>query len=265
MAEAWQSFFENHKQLYNEKLKAHARSPFYRLEAFKNGENVLSPIERSELQDVAGKTLLHLQCHAGLDTLSWAREGAIVTGADFAPEVINRARKVADELDIPATFLCMDLYKLPQYLEDKFDIVFTSFGVLDWLYDLKKWAAVVHHFLKPGGTFYLAEFHPVVWLFDDAFSNLTYSYFHSSDSNPAEPKTESKTWQLNIGNHNHPLSDVINALVGTGLKLEFLHEFPYSPYPCFSQSVPSNCGNWHIKGLENKIPLVYSLKFQKPE
>src|SRR5438105_3727978 len=98
MAEAWQSYFESHKQLYNEKLKAHARSPFYRLEAFKSGENVLSPIERAELKDVAGKTLLHLQCHSGLDTLSWARLGAVVTGADFAPEVINRARKVADEL-----------------------------------------------------------------------------------------------------------------------------------------------------------------------
>ena len=45
--------------------------------------------DREVLGDVAGKRLLHLQCHFGMDTLSWARLGAEVTGVDFSVEKLS--------------------------------------------------------------------------------------------------------------------------------------------------------------------------------
>src|SRR5207245_4913253 len=119
-----------------------------------------------ELGDVRGRTLLHLQCHFGLDTLSWARRGALVTGADFSPVGIETARALADELGLEARFVCSELYDLPNRLDGRFDIVYTSFGVLNWLPDIEGWSGVVDHFLSAGGTFYIAEFHPVTNVFE---------------------------------------------------------------------------------------------------
>ena len=133
--------------------------------------------------EVRGKSLLHLQCHFGLDTLSWAREGAQVTGMDFSPEGIRIARGLAEELNIPARFICCDLYDLPEHLDETFDRVFTSYGVLCWLPDIPRWAQIVGHFLKPGGVFYIAEFHPFSNVFkndgDETSLELAYPYFNT--------------------------------------------------------------------------------------
>jgi len=123
---------------------------------FRNGEVHLYPIEIEEVGDVRGKSLLHLQCHFGMDTMSWARLGADVTGLDFSDNAIETARQISAELEIPARFVCSNIYDAPNVLSEKFDIVFTSYGALCWLPDLKKWGEVVAHFVKPGGIFYIA-------------------------------------------------------------------------------------------------------------
>ena len=143
--------------------------PHYDVAAFKGGRTTLAPIERGEVGDVAGKTLLHLQCHFGLDTLSWAREGATVTGADFSPGAVAAARALSAATGVPGRFVCADLYALPETDElrgARFDVVFTSYGVLSWLPDLAAWARVVARFLAPGGAFHLVEYHPFVYLLD---------------------------------------------------------------------------------------------------
>ena len=144
----------------------HARSAFYDVEAFKAGQSRLLSIEREEVGDVRGKSLLHLQCHFGLDTLSWARLGAQATGVDFSAPAIRLARALNDELGLGATFVHSNVYDLPDALTGQFDIVYTSYGVLVWLPDLIRWAAVVAHFLEPGGTFYIVEGHPFMYVFD---------------------------------------------------------------------------------------------------
>src|SRR5512147_3253183 len=141
-----EDYLNSNQQLWNEWTGLHEQSPFYNVVGFKAGASTLRPIERQELTDVAGKTLLHLQCHFGLDTLSWARAGALATGVDLSDESIALARALSSELGIPATFVCSDILELPQALAGQFDIVFTSYGVLNWLHDLKSWAAVVAHF-----------------------------------------------------------------------------------------------------------------------
>ena len=158
----------------------HEKSPFYDLEGFKLGKDRLRSIELSELGDVLGKSLLHLQCHFGMDTLAWARRGAVVTGIDLSEKSISLARSLSQELKIPAQFHCSDIYQLPQNLSEKFDIVFTSYGVLHWLRDLKQWGEIIAHFLKPNGIFYIVEDHPSFRMFtteDDTKIRLANPYF----------------------------------------------------------------------------------------
>lgn len=140
---------------------------FYNVDEFKKGKITLKDIELAELGDVKNKSLLHLQCHFGLDTLSWARLGAEVTGVDFSEEAIEYAKRLSQELDIPARFICSNIYDTIELITDKFDIVFTSYGVLCWLPDLVEWAEIISHFLRCGGIFYIVEFHPVNNIFDN--------------------------------------------------------------------------------------------------
>ncbi len=262
-----QKFFDANKAVWNKKVSYHFKSDFYDVAGFRKGKNSLRFIELDELGDVKGKSMLHLQCHFGLDSLSWARLGAEVTAVDFSDEAIKTAKNLSAETGIEAEFICCNIYDLKEYLDREFDIVFTSYGVTGWLPDLKRWVDVISHFLKPSGTFYMVEFHPVAFMFDDNFEKLDYSYFKSG-----EPIKETVTGtyadrnaDINEAQYswNHSLSEVINNLTASNLKLQFLNEFPFSVYNCFMNTVKGTDGWWRIKGLEDIIPLMYSLKAVK--
>ena len=139
----------------------HEGSDFYDLEGFKRGGIRLREYELAEMGPVAGREVLHLQCHFGLDTLSFARLGARATGVDFSAAAIRLARTLADELGLEARFVESSLDALPSRLEGDFDLVYTSRGVLSWLPDLGAWARLIAHYLRPGGQFYISEVHPV--------------------------------------------------------------------------------------------------------
>ena len=268
--------FENEKNanraLWNEWTDIHEKSEFYDLEGFKSGKIRLNQIERDELGDVTGKSLLHLQCHFGLNTLSLARLGAKVTGVDFSDKSIALARSLAKELDIDAQFVLSDIEKLTDNLTGLFDIVFTSYGVLAWLPDLTRWAGVIAHFLKPGGIFYMAEFHPFAWIFDDAPSatepTIVQPYF--GDGQPHEWKEEGSYADRSVETKHtvsyewmHPLSEIINSLIGAGLRIDFLHEFPYTVYEQFPFVEKCPDGYWRLKDKSNSLPLVFSVKATK--
>jgi len=186
-------YLRNNRELWNEITPIHAQSKFYDVEGFKKGSSsMLYPVEFEEMGDVSGKSLLHLQCHFGMDTLSWARLGAKVTGVDFSDKSIDLARSLSDELGIEADFVCCNIYDLPAKLSERFDIVYTSGGVLCWLPDLKKWAEIISHFLKPGGFFYILEGHPFSCVFDDSPDatelKVKYPYFHGPEPDKWEPE-----------------------------------------------------------------------------
>ncbi len=129
-------FFIANRELWNTRTPLHAESDFYNLAAFKAGDSSLCGIEPVEMGSIRGKSILHLQCHFGLDTLSLSRLGASVTAVDFSDAAIASAQSLADELNISARFLCCNVLDLPEHLDGEFDVVFTSFGVLGWLPDL---------------------------------------------------------------------------------------------------------------------------------
>lgn len=239
-------------------------SSFYDQAGFMAGKDSLTEIETNALGDVSGKSLLHLQCHFGQDSLSLARRGARVTGIDFSDKAIDTARQINDQLGLDATFLVSDVYSLPEALEGTFDIVFSTFGAIPWLPDLEKWAAVVGHFLKPGGVFYLAEFHPTLYMFNFDSFKVEYSYFNENTpyeevvtgtyADPDAPITAKEFFW------NHDLAEVIGSLMGQGLKLVEFREYDYSPYSCFPNMVEKEPGRFVWGNFGVRLPHVFSVK-----
>ncbi len=250
------------KQTWNNKTDIHIASEFYDVEGFLNGKSTLNDIELKILGDVSGKKILHLQCHFGQDTISFARMGAKATGVDLSDKAIERAREFAEKLNLDVTFVCCDIYEAPTFIDEKFDIVFTSYGTIGWFPDLEKWANVVSHFLKPNGKFVMADFHPVVWMFDNDFETVFYNYFNVEPivenetgtyaDRDAEIAAKTITW-------NHPISEILNSLIKSGLEINSFEEYDYSPYNCFNKTEEFEKGKFRIKPLENKIPMVYSI------
>jgi SAM-dependent methyltransferase len=262
-----EKYFETNKSLWNGRTPFHEKSAFYDVESFKKGKSSLNFIELEELGDVSGKSLLHLQCHFGMDTISWARLGAQVTGVDFSAKAIDLARSLAAEVGENPRFMCSNVYDLKDILDGQFDIVFTSYGTITWLPDINRWAEIVSHFLKKGGVFYMVEFHPLLWILDDNFEKIQYSYFHTekpfTDETQGSYADRNTDFKHTSYSWTHPLGTIINALVDLGLRIEFLHEFPFSVYNCFPNMIQGEDGWWRFKGLEDKIPLLFSLKASK--
>lgn len=261
-------YLSANRALWNKWAEVHVASAFYDVDGFKAGRSSLHPPEIAEVGDVAGTSLLHLQCHFGLDTLSWARRGAEVTGVDFSDRAIELARSLAAELGIPARFVHSDVYALPEVLRGEFDIVFTSYGVLWWLPDLRRWADVVAHFLKPGGLFSLVEFHPFAAVFEsEGVTDLQPRYPYFSGPEPMRIETSGSYATSTPGYQgveygwNHPLSEVVAALLASGLRIESLRELPATVYPSFPFLERGEDGLWRLPGaLDGMIPLQYSLK-----
>ncbi|MCU0322633.1 MAG: class I SAM-dependent methyltransferase [Chitinophagaceae bacterium] len=263
-----QNYIEINRQSWNKRTETHLKSEFYDLDNFINGKNSLNDIELNLLGDIHGKSILHLQCHFGQDTISLERLGATVTGIDLSDKAIECAKQIAKETNSKAKFICCDVYDLPNQLENKFDIVFTSYGTIGWLPDLNKWAKIISRFLKPKGQFVFVEFHPVIWMFDNNFEKIGYRYFNSGAIVETNSGTYAdKTADLIVSDvsWNHSISEVVNSLINNGLEIKSLDEFDYSPYNCFNKTVEIEHKKYRIAHLENKIPMVYSIAATKKE
>jgi SAM-dependent methyltransferase len=256
------NYKEINKKSWNKRTEAHINSEFYDNESFLKGRNSLNKIEMGLLGDLSGKSILHLQCHFGQDTISLARLGADATGVDLSDRSIDTAKQLASQTKTNAKFICCDIYDLPNHLDEQFDIVFTSYGTIGWLPDLDKWANVVSSFLKPGGKFVFVEFHPVVWMFDDDFNEVKYNYFNAEPiSETLEGTYADKEAEMvqDYVSWNHNLAEVFTSLMNEGLKIESFNEYDYSPYNCFNKTIEIGPGKFRIEHMDNKIPMVYSL------
>ncbi len=259
--------YEHNRQSWNELTILHAESDFYDLASFKKGKTSLNQIEMEELGDVKGKKLLHLQCHFGMDTLSLAKEGAEVVGIDISDTSIQKAKELSNKLDIPAKFFRSNIYDLENVLNRRFDIIYTSYGAINWLSDLGSWAKIINRYLKPGGIFYMIEFHPFIYTLNKN-SEIANSYFKTK---PIESfvkrsytdKSEVFYEDLKHIEWHHSLSEVLNSLISNGLIIEFLNEFPYQVYNCFPNLIEIESGKWVSAKYKDSIPHMYSIKARK--
>jgi len=256
---------------WDERVDVHKQSDFYDVKEFLKGEQTLDPIELEEVGDVSDKSLLHLMCHFGMDTLSWARLGAIATGVDFSEKAITLAKDLSKQIGVNARFIASDIYNLPEVLDEDFDVVFTSGGVLTWLPDLDKWAKVVARHVKRGGFFYIREFHPVSYVFDDDEGveelRLRYPYFHSGPMRFEEGGTYADS-SSDIKSRvtyewSHSLSEVINSIVNAGMRIDFFNEFPFTTWRELPFMIQSDDGRWVLPSHQDSLPLMFSLKATK--
>lgn len=253
---------------WNERTQVHVNSRFYDNTSFLAGRSSLMAPELALLGDLSGKTLLHLQCHFGQDTLSLARMGAKVTGLDLSDVAIAEARKLNAQLGLDADFVEGNVLEMDRLLGGRaFDVVFTTYGVVGWLPELTQWGRLIAQHLKPGGRLILVEFHPAVWMFDDNFEYIAYSYFNReviTEEGVGTYTDGGEGLQLRSVSWNHSLSEVLGALLGAGLRINHFEEYDYSPYDCFSRTTPAPGGNYYIAGMEGKLPLMYSVAAEKP-
>lgn len=259
------------RAMWDEKVPGHLRSEIYDVDGFKAGRLSLQRHEIEDLGDVAGKDLVHLQCHIGLDTLSWARLGARATGLDFSAASVEAAAALAGEVSLSTQFVVADVYDAPRALNAAYDIVYTGVGALCWLPDLDRWAAVVRELLRPGGELYLFEFHPVEWILDgdgQGGVGIAYDYFTppegwSGDSvsyaDAGSPTLAKATVQW-----NHPLGEVVTALVAAGLRIESLRELDRSVLRRWDGMELTADGMYRMQPPAPALPLMYVLRARRP-
>ena len=268
---------QTNRRRWDELAPLHVDSEFYDAAGVAAGGSSLRSIEVEEVGDVAGRSLLHLQCHIGLDTISWAQRGARVTGVDFSESSVAAARALATKCGVAAEFICSAVETLPEALAGQFDVVFTSYGVLCWLSDLPAWGRTIAHFLKPGGFFYLVDIHPFAAVFNDTAGpkveeelRIAYPYFSDGRAIVCQTRGSYADREAAVVNNlsyqwSHPLGEIIDALLGAGLRLEYLHEFPVCFYSRFPAMTLGEDGWWRLTGAQASLPLLFSLKATRRE
>lgn len=258
--------FQINKATWNKKVKVHTKSKMYDMKSFKDGKSSLMSYELNALGKVKDKSLLHLQCHFGQDTLSWSRLGAKCVAVDISDEGIKLAQELNKELKLDAEFICCNVLDTSKYIKETFDIVFTSYGVIGWLPDLKPWGKMIAERLKTGGTFFIVEFHPIVWMFDYLEGKQVMKYAYQQEKVIYEEyegtyaNTNSKMISKEYG-WNHGLGEVISALTEAGLLIEYLKEYDESPYDVLPDLVETNSGMFVTK--DKLYPLIFELKATK--
>ncbi len=260
---------EDNRAMWDERVPVHVAGSFYDLDGFRTRRDDLRDFETAEVGDVTGKSLLHLQCHIGTDTLSWAHRGAArVVGLDFSAPAVETARALAADLGYGpdrAAFVTSDVYDAATAVpEPSYDVVYTGLGALCWLPDIRRWAETAASLVAPGGFLYLAEFHPVTETLDDETgTRVVRDYFARDAQVWNEPGTYADLDAVTVHNRSvewqHTLGDVVSALAATGLRIEFLHEHDVSLFPRF-RNFEVRDGYHRFPAGHPRIPLIYSLK-----
>jgi SAM-dependent methyltransferase len=265
---------EENRSTWDERAAIHMRDAngFYAVERFRAGEDILLDIEGNEIGDVAGKHVLHLQCHLGLDALCLARRGAIVTGLDFSGTAVEAAKGFAAEAKIPARFVQANVYDALEVLEGGFDVVFVNWGSLNWLPDIGHWAEIVSELLAPDGYLYLAEQHPHISTMREVDGRLEPGIPWRTPANDPVVTDTPTTYSgdatplvnQRLREWEHPLSDVIGSLLAADLRLDFFHEFDVLPWQSLPMMVPTSNRFFRLPDGQPPMPLAYSLKAYKP-
>jgi SAM-dependent methyltransferase len=262
---------------WNARTPIHVASRFYGLDGARRATDWFAPFEWTDLGPLAGRDLLHLQCHLGTETVAFAEAGAKTVGLDLSGESVAQARVIAQRAGADIDYVRSNVYDAVDALGGRrFDVVYTGKGALCYLPDLPRWCSIIARLLRPGGLLYIVEFHPLLnslspkpepgdgpelLLRNDYLAgrgaierDATYTY---TDGPALTTATRSYEWM-------HDLGEVITALVGAGLTIEGLRETELLPWPRWERMVRHEDGWWHLPPEEPRIPLLYALRARKP-
>ncbi len=259
-------FFEANRANWHDRVGVHVRSQFYDVEQWLRDAPGPRPRELDALGNVEGQTLVHLQCHFGMDTLQWARAGATVTGVDLSPVAIEEATALAARAGLAdrARFVCTNVYDAPEALAgERFDVVYVSLGALCWLPDVARWGEVVASVIAPGGRLYLHEVHPLNDCLDDE-EHVIYSYFEEPDRpfvgdwdtsyTDGGTLAATRTYQW-----NHSIGETVMALINQGLVIDSLIEHDWTVFRRFPWLVETSRGHFVFPADRPRMPLSFTL------
>ena len=245
----------------------------YRVQAFLDGADNLHDIEHAEIGDVAGLRIAHLQCHFGIDTLCLARRGASCVGLDFSPVAITAARELQAKTGLDASFVEGNVYDARELIEGDFDMVYVTWGAINWLPDIAGWAKVVASLLKPGGRLYLLEGHPFIMLLDETTPEMRPAYDWRTPQDKPVTMDTATTYTGDTGiiahptTHEwiHPVSDILNGLIAAGLRVEALNEHEQLAWAFAPHMVPVEGRRrmWVLPPGFPKLPLSFSIWARK--
>ena len=259
---------ELNRAWWDERVPIHVASELYDVEGFKAGKEQLRPFELRLAGDVAGLRLAHLQCHFGEDTMAWARHGASVVGLDFSQAAVDTANGLAGELGLDARFVCADVYDAVDALAgERFDLVYTGLGALNWLPDLGGWADVATALIKPGGRLLLSEFHPFSWVFGDDDLTVEHDYFSRAPfiwDDPGSYADLTATTQHNATvEHQHALSDILGVLLQRGHQIRAFEEHDHTLFPRFP-FLEQRDGTYRFPDGTPTLPLMFAVVTELP-
>jgi SAM-dependent methyltransferase len=264
---------EINRRNWDERAAIHARDATgdYMLNRFRAGEDALHAIEAAELGDIRDKRVLHLQCHIGRDTLCLARRGAIVTGLDFSTASLRVARQLAVEAALDATFVHGTVEQAPLLTPGPFDLVFTTWGTICWLPDIRDWARVIASVLKPGGELYFADLHPTFAVLEVEDGHLVPAHdFQTPAHRPLAFTTPTTytgdpTVMANQATREwiHSLSAILGGLMDAGMTITMFREHEVLPWRGLPILVPASERMWRLPDHHPRIPLSLSLRAEK--
>ena len=270
----WNEWRETNRAMWDERVPLHAASEFYDQDAFRAGRDEIRDFESAEVGDVTGRRLLHLQCHMGQDTLSWARRGAAkVVGLDFSAPAITVARGLAVDIGVEADraeFVVADVYEAAAAVPDPdYDIVYTGIGALDWLPDIERWAESAASLVAPGGFLYVAEFHPVTHVLGyGPTRQIEFDYFDPDPIVNDDPGSYTDPDAVTVHNRSferaHTLGQIVSAIAAAGLRIDFLHEHAVTLFQRHGELVRGQDGAYREPEGRPRLPLMFSLKASRP-
>jgi SAM-dependent methyltransferase len=267
-------YFADNLANWNDRVPIHAGPDGYGIDAFVADPDKLTDVvafDRHYLGDVTGRSLLHMQCHIGTDTLSWAKLGASVTGVDFSPPALEVATQMASALGIDARFVEADVYRSPRVILEEFDIVYTGVGAINWLPDISRWADVVAAFTRKGGTFYMREAHPIVWALDyerdDDLLVVTEPYFETdAPSTWDEDATYLGSGTLEhttTHSWNHGVGEILSALIAAGFQIDLYEEHRFLEWLAVPHMIEVDGRFVLPEHQRDRVPLMYSIRATK--
>ena len=261
---------ETNRANWDSRVDIHYGSDVYGIPRFVADPNYVGSVVRfdtEKMPDVSGKRLLHLQCHIGTDTLGCARLGADVTGVDFSEKAIEAARRLSTECGTPGRFVVSELYDAPEALPERFEIVYTGVGAINWLPDIVGWAEVVASFLDDGGVFYMREGHPIMWTLDyerdDDELVIKYPYFEQAEPlSFSEETTYAGEGVLSSPvtyDWNHGMAEVLQALIGAGLRIDRIEEYDALEWEAGPVNQLGDDGMFRLRDGRERLPVMWSV------
>lgn len=252
---------------WDDRTPIHLRSAFYDVEGWLTSGRGPRSREVDALGDVSGLSLLHLQCHIGLDTLAWARAGAFVTGLDFSQPAVDAARGIAERAGLSdrSRFVCADVHDAVDALGgEQFDIVYVSLGALCWLPSVDAWAGQVGALLRTGGRFYIHDGHPLAWAMSDDGLEIEYTYFEEpepfvDDSDVTYADGDARLTSTRSYEWNHGLGQIVTSLIRRGLRIDRLEEHDWTVWQRWPFLVPDDDGLWRMPAGRPRIPLTFTI------